>query len=703
MLARMSDRPRTVGRYRLEALVGRGAVGEVWRAHDPDQGRAVALKLLIAGEHASPDVVARFEREAQVAARLDHPGIVRVLEVGAAGPDQPLHYIAMELVLGETLAQRVARGRLPVGDAARIALEVAHALDAAHAKGVVHRDVKPGNVMIDETGRARVTDFGLAKVVTESSLTSQGAIVGTPSYMAPEQAFGLPEEVGPRADVYALGAVLYELLAGRPPHVAATSLAVLRKLEEEEPAPPSTFAREVSPALDAVVARAMTKDPARRTASARAFADDLVRALAGGAPAPETAAPSPRSSRRLPVALALALVLVVLGALGFAAARALGPPPGPDAHDRRPLDLVAAAPHELLVVGLRRPALRDALTAAEATLAPPEQFLVGALARALAGAGATAEQKLAAAAAAGADAHDLARVRAQVRLATYDEDAPGPLDEAVAALGPDAPGTAALCWLARGDHERARVAADRLLAAEPSAPATYLVRALVHERAERWAEAHDDLETARRLDPQADVALLLALVHVRRTLDEQAEHAAERTWQAALLTMLGDDRRALAELLRAFVHALQEDWDGAAGDLHRMAQAGGAPDVDELEDLAAAAGSRARLLAAGRDLLAGCDRTEEAIEAGELALAALEDVDEPAERRALLADGSLAMACLLAEEAPDDAMRHLTAALEAGLPLGALVEAEDDLAPLRDRADLRALVARFARPESPPR
>ncbi len=270
----LPGRLREVGKYRLVRLLGRGGMGEVYEAHQPDLDRAVALKLLVAGEHASAEAIARFQREAQVAARIKHPGIVAVHDVGRDGK---LHYIVMELVRGRSLKDVIDDGPRPgPRRALEIVRDVARALHAAHDAGVIHRDVKPGNVLIaEETGAPALTDFGIARTIADASLTGTGALLGTPQYMAPEQAFGAPEELSPSADIYAVGAVLYELLTGRPPFTGATILALLRRLEDEEPRPPSEHAAGLPAAIDAVVMRALAKTPEARLPSAAALADAL--------------------------------------------------------------------------------------------------------------------------------------------------------------------------------------------------------------------------------------------------------------------------------------------------------------------------------------------------------------------------------------------------------------------------------------------
>ncbi|HBP20682.1 MAG TPA: hypothetical protein DEA08_23200, partial [Planctomycetes bacterium] len=268
--------PARVGRYEVLEELGRGGMGRVLRARDPELGREVALKLLLA--KAEPDLALRFQREAELLARLDHPHVVRAHEAGRdpAGP-----YLAMELVRGESLQARLNRsGPLPLEDALRWTCELASALEAAHQVGVLHRDLKPANVLIDEAGRARLTDFGLARDAEGQRLTHTGEVLGTPAYMAPEQC-GDPGSLDSRCDVYGLAATLYALLAGAPPFSGSSTL---RLLELVLTTPPSSLRKrrsEVPAWLDAVILGALAKDPSQRPPSASAFAE----ALRSGPPA----------------------------------------------------------------------------------------------------------------------------------------------------------------------------------------------------------------------------------------------------------------------------------------------------------------------------------------------------------------------------------------------------------------------------------
>ena len=265
--------PRRIGKYEIRGVLGQGGAGVVYRAFQPDLGREVALKALVAGEHGSPELLKRFLREARAAAGLSHPGVVQVYDFGAEGS---LHYIVMELVPRGSLAELLRKRRLRPDEALRLALRVAEALEAAHARGLVHRDVKPSNILLDAQGRPKLADFGLARSAGDAErLTATGDILGTAWYMAPEQAFGGPEDVDARADVYSLGAVLYEMLTGRPPFDGARAAAVLKRIETEIPAAPSRVDPALDPGLDRLVGKALEKDPARRYAGAAAFRDAI--------------------------------------------------------------------------------------------------------------------------------------------------------------------------------------------------------------------------------------------------------------------------------------------------------------------------------------------------------------------------------------------------------------------------------------------
>ncbi|MDQ3991463.1 MAG: protein kinase, partial [Actinomycetota bacterium] len=275
----MAERVRILGgRYRVDALVGDGGMAQVYRGHDTLLARPVAVKVLASRLARDPAAVARFSREARAAAGLAHPGIVSIFDHGSEGD---VHYIVMELVDGPTLANVLAARRaLDPASALSVAAAVAGALDAAHAAGIVHRDVKPGNVMLTSTGRIKVTDFGIARAAGVEGSTGTGNVLGTARYLAPEQAQG--HAVDGRADVYGLGAVLYELLTGEPPFRGDSPVSVAYKHVHEEPEPPSARRPGLPLELDAIVLRALAKRPEARFPSAAAFHAALV---AAGAPA----------------------------------------------------------------------------------------------------------------------------------------------------------------------------------------------------------------------------------------------------------------------------------------------------------------------------------------------------------------------------------------------------------------------------------
>ncbi len=302
---RMLTRDRVLsGRYRVEAEIGRGGMARVYRATDTVLGRTVAIKVLDTEQASDHSFVDRFRREARAAARLNHPGVVAVFDTGS---DDGVHYIIMEYVHGRTLGQVVAEeGPLPPDRAAAIATSVAEALSFAHAEGLVHRDVKPANVMLTDSGRVKVMDFGIARVVSAHTLTQTAKVFGTAAYLSPEQAQG--QRVDGRSDVYALGVVLYEMLTGRAPFAADSPVALAFKHINEEPAPPSSVRRGIPAGLEAVVMRALAKDPDARYPGAAEMATALgpFAAAAGAAGAAgvttEPRVVLPDSTVRLPTA-----------------------------------------------------------------------------------------------------------------------------------------------------------------------------------------------------------------------------------------------------------------------------------------------------------------------------------------------------------------------------------------------------------------
>jgi aminoglycoside phosphotransferase (APT) family kinase protein len=270
--------PRITG-YEVEAVLGQGGVGVVFRARNLRLGRPVALKMLRAGAYAGPTELARFQREAETVASLSHPNIVQIYEVGDH-EGQP--YFTMEFVDGGNLAQKLTATPPPVRWAAELVASLAEAVAVANGVGIVHRDLKPANILLTADGTPKISDFGLARRLEgENALTWTGTAVGTPSYMAPEQASGTAGPVGPSADVYGLGAVLYELLTGRPPFRGGTALETFRKVLADQPIPPSRLNTLVLRDLETVCLKCLQKEPQSRYSSAAALAEDLRRYLFG--------------------------------------------------------------------------------------------------------------------------------------------------------------------------------------------------------------------------------------------------------------------------------------------------------------------------------------------------------------------------------------------------------------------------------------
>ncbi|QEL16325.1 protein kinase domain-containing protein [Limnoglobus roseus] len=303
--------------HRVECLLGRGGMGVVFRAWHHRLNRPVALKMMLAGAYAGPRERERFQREAEAVAGLRHPNVVQVHDAGDAD-GRP--YFTMELVDGGSLAQTLTGAPLPVERAADLVGTLAAAVQVAHAAGVVHRDLKPANVLLAADGTPKVGDFGLARRLSdEAGLTDTGAALGTPSYMAPEQADGAAGAVGPPADVYSLGAILYELLTGRPPFCGVTAAATVQQLLSHDPAPPSRLNPCVPRDLETICLKCLQKSPRLRYGSAGDLADDLGRFRRGEAIAARPDGLARRWARRVrhrPVlTIAVAGVLVLAAAL----------------------------------------------------------------------------------------------------------------------------------------------------------------------------------------------------------------------------------------------------------------------------------------------------------------------------------------------------------------------------------------------------
>ena len=317
--AQVGIRPgRRFGHYVVVRPIARGGMGVVFLAHDEKLDRDVALKVLLAGDLAGPEELARFRREALAAGRLRHPYIVPIHDVGQ---EEGWSYIAMEYVDGRPLHLLLREKKLSIEDGVRIVLQVSEGIAHAHKNGVIHRDLKPANVLVDHDGNARLTDFGLAKMAKGGDLTEQGTTLGTPNYMPPEQARGHIEEVDERSDVYSLGASLYDVLTGRPPFAGETTLDTLMKVIQEPVPSAKSINPQIPAELDAICMMALSKEKTARYPSAKEFAAALEVFLDRDAasPAPQfqrvrRRRPSRRRLRRLAALASTVLALgVVLG------------------------------------------------------------------------------------------------------------------------------------------------------------------------------------------------------------------------------------------------------------------------------------------------------------------------------------------------------------------------------------------------------
>jgi len=616
--------PDAVGPYAIRDELGRGGMGVVYRARHPRLERDVALKVLVRGCDADAVGRERFAREVRAAARLHHPAIVAVQDVGEA---QGLPYLVMDLVQGESLADRIKRtGPLDPAEAARITARLAEAVDYAHQHGILHRDLKPGNVMLTAQGAPLLTDFGLAKLADAAeSLTRTGVFPGTPSYMAPEQLGHEGGALGRPTDVYGLGATLYDLLTGEPAFSGPT-LQVLAQVACLAPAPPSSRRPGLDPDLDAVVLTCLEKDPDRRYPTAAALAADLDRYLAGEPVRARPRGPLRRAARRLagsPGALSAALVLAAGVGAAVGVVADAGPAAAPAAEASPPASPAGApTPGGPLLAAVERVdfgAVVDALAAG----GEPAPATITALAERVAAAAADLERAAddagagdpAVVAAAQADRLGPTRL-AQARLAALalERLAPPADATAVAALGaylaaerdPDRarPVSRALERIGGPEAERLRAAAPDLARPTPPAEAAqWIARGRRYLDASRWRPAEQAFDAALERDPDAVEALVGrsvarrrrealtgALADADRALQLAPDRAAAYRARAECLVEVGDPRGAIADfdrclalapddgparMLRATPRLTFDDRAGAIADLERALESGG--------------------------------------------------------------------------------------------------------------------------------
>jgi tetratricopeptide (TPR) repeat protein len=540
------DLPRIPG-YEIEALLGRGGMGVVYKARHLRLNRFVGLKMLITGAFAGPQERLRFQREAEAVASLHHVNIVQVYDVG---DHDGWPYFTMELVAGGSLAQSLAGTPKPALEAAALLATLAEAMRVAHQGGIVHRDLKPANILLTADGTPKIADFGLARHFNGmSALTLSGARMGTPSYMAPEMVTGKPGTIGPGADIYSLGAVLYEVLTGRPPFRGETASETERQVIDEDPVPPARLNPNVPRDLETICLKCLHKDPLRRYADAQAFADDLRRFIEGRpirARRISRLEHAWRWCRRNPSEAALVALVVILAGLCVGGALWL---------QRQQIE-------RRIEVELRRGRARLAI---EGALGQQDELLKRGLWE---------------------DAK-MTLVRAETRLDDAGSDelrrrlamAQSEIDQEMKAEAAD-PGRVLRLAKAEAEAGRSRQAEallERAIARQPRDPNTWVQCGLVQDRLGRSDQAVGDFIKAIELFPKDR---FFASPRSQLIL-ELARH--ERIF-SALMEARPDDKQLW--IARGRYHALRDRWRRAAADYGRGVEAVAAPDTQEYYEYA---------------------------------------------------------------------------------------------------------------------